>query len=144
LAEDSRPFLSGRRSIFTPGWFRKWAARWRDNVLDTSRLGQELFGEGYIALRYEDLLADPVHWMAQLWSFLGVDNQLVPAELILKEMGENPAAAWHSQKAHEIVRDLPRGKPGLWKAVFTDADRRTFHAIAEQALREWDYDLQAI
>ncbi len=56
-------------------------------------------GEQYIALRYEDLLAQPWEQMSRLWAFLGVKVDLPDLpEILQTEMGSNPDRSGSSKK----------------------------------------------
>ena len=50
--QDPEPFLKGKRSIFTRQALERAAQGWERNVEQTDRLGKQIYGEGYICLRY--------------------------------------------------------------------------------------------
>jgi len=139
FARDPEPFLSGKRSIFTPQALNKMARSWAQNVTDTDRLGHQLFGERYFSLRYEDLLARPYDMLSKVWSFLGVNPDTLEPH-VTQEMARNPDAEWQSQKAPELASALEKGRNGSWKQLFTEVDKELFRAAAGDVLVTWGYE----
>lgn len=140
FARTPEPFLNGSRSVFTPKAIQQAARRWVQNVVETDRLGRELYGDRYYALRYEDLLKQPFAEMQKIWSFLGVDADRPGLDKILaNEQHQNPDADWQQQKAGDIAASLQKGKHGSWEQMFTEYDRKTFNEIAGEVLRAWKY-----
>ncbi len=138
---DPEPFLRGERSIFTEKAIRRAAEDWVRNVTETDRLGRELLGEQYIALRYEDLLASSWEQMTRLWEFLGVDTSLPELpDLLEAELDRNPDRDWQRQKAGDLISPLQKGKSGSWRNLFTARDRSVFAEIAGETLIAWAYE----
>ena len=141
FAREPEPFLSGERSIFTPRALEREAGGWSRNVTRTHKVASELYGDRYLHLCYEDLLAEPLAVMRKAWSFLGADPAAEGLEAALQaELKRNPDADWQSQKAGELVEPLEKGKQGSWQALFTTQDRRAFKQLAGQALIDWGYE----
>lgn len=137
---DSDPFMRGERSIFTEKGIRTAAEGWAKNVRETEQMGQEIYGDQYISLRYEDLLTQPWEQMSRLWQFLEVRTDLPKLPEILKaELGSNPDRDWQKQKAGELVSDLQKGKSGSWRELFTEHDQGVFQEIAGDLLETWSY-----
>lgn len=134
------PYMRGERSIFTEKGIRSAAEGWVKNVRETEQMGQDIFGEQYISLRYEDLLAHPWEQMSRLWKFLGLDIGLpgLP-ETLQTELSSNPDRDWQKQKAGELVSPLQKGKSGSWRDLFTDRDQTVFRKIAGDLLESWNY-----
>jgi hypothetical protein len=141
---DPGPFLSGRRSIFTPRAIRAEAAGWANNVCEADREARRLYGERYLSLRYEDLLRNPLPELRRIWGFLGASFEAEGAEsldqAVAAELERNPDADWQRQKAGELVEPLEKGKQGSWRALFTASDRQAFKELAGQALIAWGYE----
>ncbi len=132
--------MNGEKSIFSEKALQRAAAGWVRNVEQTHRLGQELFGDHYLALRYEDLLAQPWAEMRRVWNFLGASEASIEVEDALhKEMQQNPDAEWQQQKASEIAKPLQKGKQGSWRDIFTRQDKEVFQQIAGATLDTWGY-----
>jgi len=141
FSRDAGLFLSGRRSIFTDRAIRSAASGWARNVTETDKVAQQLFGERYLNLRYEDLLERPQAELERIWTFLGVYREGKGlAEAVIAELGSNPDADWQKHKAGELVEPLEKGKQGSWRNLFTARDRLTFKEMAGQALITWGYE----
>ncbi len=136
------PFLRGERSIFTSQGLQAAAQSWVENVTETHRLGKEIYGARYYALRFEDLIRQPWEVMQSLWLFLGADLSLPGlAEALENERTRNPDADWQNQKASAISQSLQKGKSGSWRQLFTSEDRQAFLRIAGATLEEWGYPI---
>jgi hypothetical protein len=141
FSQDSTPFLTGQRSIFTEKGLRHEAQGWSHNVLDTDQVARQLLGERYLHLRYEDLLANPWEQMTHLWSFLGVDDSFPGLKEALEvELQQNPDADWQQEKASEIASALVKGVRGTWRELFTPKDREIFKQLAGETLVTWGYE----
>jgi hypothetical protein len=140
-SRDNQPFFEKKRSIFTPESLREEAELWVANVMETDRLGRELFGERYFCLRYEDFLKIPLDLLRQMWAFLGVQPDFPGMESQVRAvLNRNPGAADQQKKEEKIASNLPRGRQGGWKDLFTPEDRKLFKLIAGQALIDWGYE----
>ena len=138
---DPEPFLCGERSIFTEKAICRAARDWARNVIETDQLGRALFGDQYIALRYEDLLESPMEQMTRLWEFLSVDTILSELPHLLEdELTQNPDRDWQRHKAEKLISPLSKGKSGSWRELFTRRDKTVFYEIASAALAAWGYD----
>lgn len=141
FAHNPEPFLNGERSIFTRHGIRQAAESWVENVTETKRVGRELYGERFITLRFEDMVANPWEQISRLWNFLGADLSLPGLEAqVQAEMAQNPDADWQQQKAGELVHPLQKGKRGSWRELFTGRDREIFKRIAGDTLIAWGYE----
>ncbi len=144
FSQTPTPFLNGERSIFSEHGLRQAAEGWVRNVLETNQMGQELYGERYLSLRYEDLLENPWEQMLRLWRFLGADPEDDKLHTALQsEMMSNPDAEWQQQKARDIAQPLQKGKRGGWQEILTERDRRVFLEIASDSLSDWGYPLDS-
>jgi hypothetical protein len=141
FALDSHPYLEKERSLFTHRAISEEALAWCKNVHDTHCLGQELFGDRYFSLRYEDLLADAITNMRNVWAFLQVEPEFPDLEAqVLEKLQYNPGAEVHQEKEEELTRHLRRGQQGAWQDFFTSRDRQVFKEYAGQALIDWGYE----
>jgi hypothetical protein len=138
---DDAPFFAKKRSLFTPESLRKETELWVDNVIETDRLGKELYGDQYYFLRYEDFLESPVDQLCRIWAFLGVSPDFPDMEnMIHMMMKQNPGAVDQQKKEEKIARNLPRGRQGGWKELFTQSDCDLFKSIAGQTLISLGYE----
>lgn len=143
LTQERAAFGPGGRSLFTGRWLDRVASDWAATVQAGHRAAVDGYGPKYRALRFEDLLADPWTETVTLWQFLGVEE--VPPELgdeVAAAMARNPAAAWHSEAAPQLVGSLERGASGSWRSWFTRSDLARFDRLAGKALRAWRYPLE--
>ena len=141
--QNSEPYLSGQRSLFTRKGIIQAANGWVDNVIETDEVGRQLFGVRFLTLRFEDLLAHPWDEMVRLWSFLDVDADIPGLfETVTNELTRNPDADWQQEKANLIAKSLIKGKHGSWREMFTQRDLQTFNQIAGDTLDRWDYEIE--
>lgn len=141
LRLDSAPFGDGRRSIFTGTFIRNVAKRWADDVNEIDREGKKLYGQNYMALRYEDLLAKPFDELSRLWKFLGAKKISKTLEKgLLAEMSSNPDEEWQAKRNEDISSFLPKGQAGNWRRLFTERDRALFKEVAGDTLVAWKYE----
>jgi LPS sulfotransferase NodH len=139
LRQDPQPFARGERSIFTEAFLQRLAKSWMENVRETTAEGERLFGERFLTLRYEDLLAAPFQEISRLWRALGVEVQPELEQAVQQEMASNPDEEWQSQRKAEIASFLPKGQSGNWRRLFTERDRAVFESIAGEMLHQWGY-----
>jgi len=141
LIRNSSHFFEKKKSVFTQSVIDNEACSWAKNVSETHDLGQKLFRDRYIWLRYEDLLGSPGEHISQLWTFLGVDPEFPDMESQVKtKLAYNPGAEAQLEKEGELVRNLQRGTKGNWREIFTLRDRQVFKALAGKALVDWNYE----
>lgn len=141
FSRDPDPFYAGKRSLFTEKWLKRDIRSWVENIQKTTEKGKKLFGDQFITLRYEDLLAKPVEHMESLWSFLEVaDRQLDLSDGIDQVINRNPDAEWQRQQNEDMLRNLEKGKAGSWKELFTPRDCEIVREIAGDTLIDWGYE----
>jgi len=140
LHRDPTPLMDGTRSIFTESVIRRVAAGWVKNVREIELEGPRLFGESYLSLRYEDLLARPFGEMQKLWTFLGVGADPTLEQAIAGEMSSNPDEEWQAKRNEDIASFLPKGQAGNWQRLFTGRDKAIFKEVAGEMLIEWNYE----
>ena len=141
LRKDQNQFTNGARSIFTEAFIRRVAKGWVTNLQEIEEEGKRLFGRNYFALRYEDLLSEPLDEMTRLWKFLGVkkvDRSL--GKKIKIEMESNPDEEWQAQRDEGIASFLPKGQAGNWQRLFTAKDKSIFKEVAGEMLIKWKYE----
>lgn len=140
LKTDQTPFTDGRRSIFTDEFIRRVAQHWRDDLAEIDGEARRLYPASYFALRYEDLLADPLAEMQKLWAFLGVESSPALAAEVKNEMGQNLDEVWQASRNEAIASFLPKGQAGNWRNLFSAHDRQIFKAVAGEMLVRWKYE----
>ena len=141
LRKDHGQFTSGNRSLFTETFIRRVAKGWVTNLQETENEGDRLFGQNFLSLRYEDVLADPFDELTRVWTFLGakkIDES--PKGEIKLEIESNPDEAWQTKRNEGVASFLPKGQAGNWERLFTRRDRAIFKDIAGDTLIKWKYE----
>jgi hypothetical protein len=141
LRRDQGQFTNGTRSIFTESVIRRVAKGWAANLNEIESEGLRLYGDRYLGIRYEDLLAAPFEEMSRVWNFLGVknvDGSLL--EQIKAEMSSNPDEQWQAERNQGIASFLPKGQAGNWSRLFTERDKTVFKEAAGDMLMRWRYE----
>jgi hypothetical protein len=141
LRRDQGQFTNGTRSIFTESVIRRVARGWAANLNEIESEGRRLYGDRYLGIRYEDLLAAPFEEMSRVWNFLGVKNvngSLL--EQIKAEMSSNPDEQWQAERNQGIASFLPKGQAGNWSRLFTERDKTVFKQAAGDMLIKWRYE----
>jgi hypothetical protein len=103
---------------------------------ETEEEGRKLYGENYLGLRYEDLLAAPFDELTRLWKFLGVKkiNKSLEKEIKI-ELSSNPDEEWQSQRNEGIASFLPKGQAGNWTRLFTARDKALFEGVRGRVMK---------
>jgi hypothetical protein len=141
FVQNPQPYLDGKRSLFTQTGITKAAEGWVHNVVETDKWGRQLFGDRYLALRFEDLIERTWNEMDRLWSFLGVETDISGLDDAVKdELTKNPDADWQQYKAGDIAQVVQRGRRGSWRELFTTRDIEVFEKIAGETQLEWGYE----
>jgi hypothetical protein len=128
------------RSIFSAAWLDRVAADWQATVVAGDDRARTAYGERYLSVPYEGLLAAPWETICRLWTSIGIediDGDL--AAMVEAEMTSNPAASWHAEAAPALVEGVERGVVGGWRRWLTPTDRERFERSAEEGLRRWGY-----
>jgi hypothetical protein len=139
FAKNPEPFFAGERSVFTEERIRKSTRLWVENVTESDQAGRDLYGDRYLALRFEDLLGNPFETVSQVWRLLG-KGPMGMEDLVVKEMEQNPDADWQNEVGSDVVSKLKKGKKGSWRKLFTERDKRIFKQIAGELLIDWGYE----
>lgn len=141
LRKDHGSFTNGTRSIFTEAVIRRVAKGWVANLKEIESEGRRLYGDHYLGIRYEDLLAAPFEEMSKLWKFLGVKSMdETSVEQIKAEMSSNPDEQWQAERNEGIASFLPKGQAGNWSRLFTARDKAIFKEVAGDMLIQWGYE----
>lgn len=141
LTTNPDEFLEGNKSVFTRERLISDVENWVRNVEETHSLGQELFGDHYLALKFEDLISDPQRTLDLVWSFLGAEGEYPEAgKDISEEMAKNPDAKWQKKQDQDLYSLVNKGEMGNWKNLFTPRDREVFKRIAGETLIHWNYE----
>jgi sulfotransferase family protein len=144
LRKDPDGFAAGRRSIFTETFIRRMANGWVTDVTEVEAEGRKLLGQGFWALRFEDLLHQPFETMSAVWRFLGAKRLGKSfGKNIEAEMASNPDEEWQARRNEELSSFLTKGRTGNWRTLFSASDKALFKQIAGEMLIKWGYEQDA-
>ena len=135
---DREAFLSSGRSIFTEERLSQLARRWNHRVGKAHRDGTRHYGERYMEIRYEDLLADGPETLRRIFRLLGARTDERAVEICTK------AGSFERVSSRRPGEEDPRsffrkGVAGDWKGVFTDRDRELYGELAGEQLDRLGY-----
>lgn len=143
LKSSGADLMDDRRPIFTRSWLEDEAWSWSEEVTEVDRKGRDLYGDGYLSVRFEDLIRVPEEHVTRVWESLNVEASSVTEALldeVRSELRQNPAAEWHEQADPQLARHFDRGTPGGWRRVFTSQDEATFLKYGSRGLEHWGYE----
>lgn len=100
---------------------------------------RELYGDGYIEIRYEDMLRDPHAVMSRVFTALDIQSD---PRLIAECVNRNKFEALTGRKPGQEARGefIRKGVSGEWRQYFTPADKEVFKAVAGQWLIDLGYE----
>lgn len=100
---------------------------------------RELYGDSYIEIRYEDMLADPHAVMARVFKALDVDSDpAIVHHCVHRNQFEYLTGRKPGQEArNEFIR---KGVSGEWREYFTEGNKKIFKEIAGRWLIELGYE----
>lgn len=134
-------------SIFPPDFLENAAQRWATITRETVAEGKRLLGEGYMEIRYEDMLDDAGAELTRAFTLLGADTspEIVDrcAERTSFERmsrgrsGRRKARTRGSEDSSSFFR---KGVAGDWKNAFTSADREIYKRVAGDLLIDLGYE----
>lgn len=136
-----RYYLEGKGRkvpLFTSRARHRLAKDWRGCILG-GRRAEKLFGDAYLAVRYEDLLSDPDAELRRILRFLDVPHR---PDLVDRCVSAHrfEAASGRERGAEDRTSFYRKGVAGDWRNHFTDEDRQEFKQICGQLLMELGYE----
>lgn len=137
--EDRDKFLASGRSIFTEERLKQLARRWCYRVSKAHRDGTALYGDGYLEIRYEDLLQDPRDTLRQVFELLNASSDDRVVERCIRASSFERISS--RQRGEEDSRSFFRkGVAGDWRGVFTERDRKIYEELAGEQLAKLGYE----
>ncbi len=115
------------------------AARWVTDNLGFDRL--EALGIPVLTLRYEDFLSSPIERLAEIASFAGIADTVLPAD-IFDGMTINVEAAMHSAAGNPIrfgATSITLRVDDAWRTKLSARQRRVVAGITAPARRHFGY-----
>lgn len=138
-AADRGRFLSEGRSIFTEERLSQLARRWDYRTGKGSGDGGDLYGERYLEIRYEDLVADTPTIFGRVLEFLGASSEPRVIERCLRSSSFERASS-RSQGEEDSASFFRKGIVGDWRDVFTQRDREIYKELAGDRLVRFGYE----
>jgi hypothetical protein len=155
LIRDGRDVVDSLLAAYQPGAFMankqgqafatpeeraeglRWAARlWACNTDMTLKAMESHPEELCLAVRYEDVLSDPVGEVAAIHSWLGVDRD---RELIERAVDRHAFTKLPEKQKGPLTRNRS-AKPGLWRTNLSGEEQAVVQEICGPLLRRFGYD----
>ena len=137
--EDRDAFVAEGRSIFTEERLKQLARRWSYRVGKARKDGKSLYGEGYVEIRYEDLLQKPEENLYLIFDALQARKGDQVIERCVKA-GSFERLSQRAQGEEDAGSFYRKGVAGDWKSVFTGRDREIYESIAGEQLAAMGYE----
>lgn len=135
---DREGFLASGRSIFTEDRLRQLATRWNYRVRKAHEDGTTYYGDNYLEIRYEDLLADGPDRLRRIFRLLGARNDARAIEICTRASSFERVS--NRRPGEEDASSFFRkGVAGDWKSVFTERDREIYGSLAGDQLVRMGY-----
>jgi hypothetical protein len=137
--KDPDHYFDQQHSVFSRKEIRRRSAIWEQNVRETVLVGEQLLGDQFLTLRFEDLLRHPYQEISRVWEFLGADPSGLERE-VEDEMNINPVPKWQKSLSEGQARSTSQGRKGTWQQLFSLDDRLVFENVAGKQLLKWGYE----
>lgn len=137
--EDREAFVAAGRSIFTEERLTQLARRWSYRVGKGHKDGKSLYGEGYVEIRYEDLLSSPEENLFLIFETLQARRGDPIIERCIRA-GSFERLSQRAQGEEDAGSFYRKGVAGDWKSIFTQRDREIYESIAGEQLAAMGYE----
>jgi|SRR5580658_588822 hypothetical protein len=119
-------------------YITRTAGDWAENVGAGTRFGAAR-PQSYLAIRYEDLVAEPVPVLARVLNFLGVSADLEILDLCLDAGAFETLSGGRRPGEEDRNSFFRKGVSGDWRNYFTAETSRRFEAAAGEWLERYGY-----
>jgi hypothetical protein len=127
-------------SIFAEGQLRKFAAEWSARVSSTVEDGPTLPGNGYVEVRYEDLLERPEEEVRRLLEFLRAEASEKTVKRCVNAASFEKLSKGRTRGQEDPTSFFRKGIAGDWSNVFTEQDKVLFKKEAGDLLIRLGYE----
>ena len=127
-------------SIFAEGQLRKFAAEWSARVSSTVEDGPTLPGNGYVEVRYEDLLERPEEEVRRLLEFLRAETSEKTVKKCVNAASFKKLSKGRTRGQEDPTSFFRKGIAGDWRNVFTEQDKILFKKEAGDLLIRLGYE----
>ena len=137
---DPHEMRSMGESIFAEGQLRKFAAEWSARVSSTVEDGPTLPGNGYVEVRYEDLLERPEEEVRRLLEFLRAEASEKTVKRCVNAASFEKLSKGRTRGQEDPTSFFRKGIAGDWSNVFTEQDKVLFKKEAGDLLIRLGYE----
>jgi Sulfotransferase family len=127
-------------SIFAEGQLRKFAAEWSARVSTTVEDGPALLDNGYVEVRYEDLLERPEEEVRRLLEFLRAEASEKTVKMCVNAASFEKLSKGRTRGQEDPTSFFRKGIAGDWRNVFTEQDKDLFKKEAGDLLIRLGYE----
>jgi Sulfotransferase family len=127
-------------SIFAEGQLRKFAAEWSARVSRTVEDGPALLGNGYVEVRYEDLLERPEEEVRRLLEYLRAEASEKTVKMCVNAASFKKLSKGRTRGQEDPTSFFRKGIAGDWRNVFTEQDKVLFKKEAGDLLIRLGYE----
>lgn len=136
LIRDGRDVaLSHKAAPFGPKHVYQSALRWVQYLSAAEEAEAALGGRAFLALRYEDLLAEPERQLRRICEFL--EEEFAPE--MLKFYTDETAYPTDGRNLENLRRPVLSDNTGKWRAQMSSRELRIFEALAGAKLERYGY-----
>lgn len=136
---DQEGFVESGRSIFTEERLRQLAWRWAYRTRKAHEEGPALYGNGYLEIRYEDLLGDATGVLKRVLGVLGARSDPKILDYCIQASSFERASN-REQGKEDADSFFRKGIAGDWRNVFTERDHEVFEEFASEELARFGYE----
>lgn len=131
-------------SLHRTEWGRRWypslldaGMRWRYAITAIERATPRLGPERILAVRYEDLVADPALWTRQICDFLHLpfDERMLRFHETAPQQVPEGSKAWHQS----TLQPISNSRIGLWKQRYRPEEVGLIEIACKREMRRWGY-----
>ena len=136
---DREGFVESGRSIFTEERLGQLARRWAYRTRRAHEEGPELYGKGYLEIRYEDLLGNAPGVLKRVLDLLDARTDAAVLDYCIQASSFERASN-REQGKEDAGSFFRKGVAGDWRNVFTGEDRDIFERFAGEELAKFGYE----
>lgn len=136
---DREGFIQSGRSIFTEERLTQLARRWAYRTRKAHEEGPEFYRNGYLEIRYEDLLARTPEVLKRVLDLLGARSDAKTLDYCIQASSFERASNREPGK-EDADSFFRKGIAGDWRNVFTGRDREIFDGYAGEELARFGYE----
>jgi hypothetical protein len=114
------------------------AKEWAERVTHARKTGNE-WGDRYLEVRYEDLVADPQRWFGRTLEFLGADATPAVVSACVEAASFEKLSSGRKAGQEDASSFFRKGLPDEWRTQLTPAQIARFKQLSGTALPSFGY-----